>query len=69
MLHTMIELTFVKVLMLIGQFVNNGIFLDKGFKFQPYVCNGCHGRSVRSMKPKDTAILNICSVDYNCIIN
>ena len=34
-------------------------FLDKGFKFQRYVCNGCH----------DFKQLHIRDVDYCCIIN
>ena len=45
----MIELTFLKELMLIKQgnqmrviVVNIGIFLNKGFKFQTHVCNRCH---------------------------
>ena len=44
----MIKLMFPKVLMLIRQmhqtsvlFVIIDIFLDKGFKFQSSVCNGC----------------------------
>ena len=47
----MIELTFLKELILIRQanqknviFVTIDIwyFLDKGFKFQPNISNGCH---------------------------
>ena len=34
------------------------IFLDKGFKFQPSVCNGSHNVSM-FMKPKSTVISNI----------
>ena len=44
-------------------------FLDKRFRFQLYVCNGCHDASTMSMKSKDTIISNICSVDYHCIKN
>ena len=43
------ELTFLKELMSIKQvnqknvmFVTIVFFLDKGFKFQTYVCSGCH---------------------------
>ena len=32
-------------------------FLDKGFKFQPNVCNGCH--HVLMMSINDIGILNI----------
>ena len=41
-------------------------FLDKGFKFQPHVCNDV---SMMSMNLKDIAILNIHSIAYHCIIN
>ena len=44
-------------------------FLDKEYKFQPYVCDGCHDASIMSTKSKHIATLNICSVDYHCIIN
>ena len=44
-------------------------FLDKGFKFQPNVCNGCHDILMMSMNLSDIAILNINSVDYCCIIS
>ena len=38
-------------------------FLDKAFKFQPYVCNGCHDVLMISMN-----LMNINGVDYRCII-
>ena len=44
-------------------------FLDKGFKFQPYVWNGCHDELMMSMNLSDIAILNINGVNYPCIIN
>ena len=44
-------------------------FLDKGFKFQPNVCNGGHDVLMISIKLSDIAILNIQGVDYRCIIN
>ena len=39
-------------------------FLDKGFKFQPDVCNGCHNLLMMSMNLIDIAILNINDADY-----
>ena len=43
-------------------------FLDKGFEFQPYLCNGCHDVLMRSINLKDISIfLNIRCVDYCCI--
>ena len=43
--------------------------LDKVFKLQPYVCNGCHDVSMMSMNPSNIAILTIPGIDYRCIIN
>lgn len=46
--YIMIELIFLKVLMLVRQlplniilFVTIGIFLDREFTFEPTVCNSC----------------------------
>ena len=44
-------------------------FLDKGFKFQPDVCKGCHNVLMMPIKLNDIAILNIRCLDYCCIIN
>ena len=43
-------------------------FLGKGFKFQPYVCNGYHDLLIMSVTLSDIAILNINGADYCCII-
>ena len=43
-------------------------FFEKGFKFQPNVCNGCHDVLMMSMNLNDTAILNIHNFDYRCIV-
>ena len=45
------------------------VFLDKGFKFQPHVCNGSHDVLMMSMNLNDIAILNIHDAEYCCIIN
>ena len=52
----MIKLTFLKELILIKQmhqmsviFVTIDIFLDKGSKFQLYICNGCHDVLIMSI--------------------
>ena len=37
--------------------------LDKGLKFQPYVCSGCHDVLMMSISLSDIAILNIHGVD------
>ena len=44
-------------------------FLDKGFKFQPDVCNGSDDVLLMSMNFSNTAILNIHGADYCCIIS
>ena len=44
-------------------------FLNKGFKFQPNVCNRCHDLLMMSMNLSDIAILNIKGSDYRCIIS
>ena len=43
-------------------------FLDKRFTF-PHVCNGRHDVLIMSINLSDIAFLNICGVDYCCIIN
>ena len=42
--------------------------VDKGFKFQPNVCNGCHALLVMSVKLRNIAFLNINVADNRCII-
>ena len=44
-------------------------FLHKRFKFQPYVCSGCHDVLMVSMNLSNIVILNIHGVDYCCIIS
>ena len=43
-------------------------FLDKGFRFKTYVCNGLHDLLMVFMSLDDVAILNISGVDHRCII-
>ena len=45
------------------------IFLDKGFKFQPDVCNDFHNVLMMSMNLSDIASLNMHGTDYCCIIS
>ena len=44
-------------------------FLEKGFKFQPDICNGCHDVLMMSVNLSHITILNIHGADYCCIIN
>ena len=43
-------------------------FKDVGYKFQSYVCNGCHAVSIMVYELKNIAILNVKGVDYRCIL-
>ena len=43
-------------------------FSNKGFEFQPNVCNRCHDLLMMSMKLSDITILNIKIAGYCCII-
>ena len=70
----MIELTFLKRLMLVRQahpksvaFFTIGMFLYNGFKFQPRVCNGCQDVLMLSMNLSKIAILNIHGIDCCCL--
>ena len=67
---------FPKELMLIKQanqkaviFVAVGIFLNKRFKFQIYICKRCHDLLMISVNLSNIVILNIKRPDYCCIIN
>ena len=40
-------------------FVTIGIFLDKGFKSQPKVCNGCHDALMISINLNNIALLKV----------
>ena len=43
-------------------------FKDVSFKFQPYVCNGCHTVLKVAYELKNIAISNAKGVDYRCIL-
>ena len=44
-------------------------FLDKGFKFQSYVCNRRHDLVMIFMNLSDRAILNIAGSDCRCNVS
>ena len=44
-------------------------FLEINFRIQSKVCNMCHDMLIMSVHLNNIAILNICGVDYWCIIN
>ena len=43
-------------------------FKDIGFKYQPYVCNGCHDFSMIIQNLDDFVILKVKGVDYRCCV-
>ena len=43
-------------------------FKDVGYKFQRYLCNGCHAVSIMRQVLKNIAIFNAKGVDYRCIL-
>ena len=43
-------------------------FKDIGYKFQPYLCNECHGVSIMAYKLKNIAMLSAKGVDCRCIL-
>ena len=43
-------------------------FKDIGFKYQPYVCNGCHDFSMIVQNLDDFLILRVKSVVYRCCV-
>ena len=43
-------------------------FEDLSYKFQPYLCNGCHAVSMMAYELKNIEILNTKGVDYRCIL-
>ena len=71
----MIELTFLKDLILIKQVLQKSAiyywyFLDKGCKFQPDVWNGCHDDVlITSINLSDIAIPKIHGVTCHIIIS
>ena len=43
-------------------------FKDIAFKYQPYVCNGCHDFSMIVQKLDNFVILKVKCVDYRCCV-
>ena len=39
-------------------------FLNKGFKYEPYLCNGCHDLAQKAMNSIDVAIVSIKGNGY-----
>ena len=72
--YIMIELTFLKKLILIKQELKCAVcpywyFLNYSFMFQPNVCNRCHDLLLMFLSLSNTAILKVKGSDYHCIIS
>ena len=44
-------------------------FFNHGFKFQDFVCNGCHDLTMLSVNISDNVIITIKNDDYRSIIH
>ena len=67
----MIELVFLKVLIILGIDINKCeetsrkcslckfyYFLDKNFKYGPYLCDGCYDMSMKAVSIQNLTIIN-----------
>ena len=45
------------------------LFFNHGFKFQDYVCNGCHDLSILCLNISNIDIITVRNVDYRRIIH
>ena len=43
-------------------------FKGIGYKYEPYVCRGCHDLLMMAYELKNIAILNAKGVDYRCVL-
>ena len=43
-------------------------FKDIDYRYEPFVCNGCHDISMMAYELENIAILNVKGVDYTCVI-
>ena len=43
-------------------------FKNIGYKYEQYVCNGCHDLSMTVYNLNDFMILNIKGVDFRCFV-
>ena len=45
------------------------LFFNHGFKFQNYICNGCHDLTIWCFNVNNITIITVQNVDYLCIIH
>ena len=44
-------------------------FFNHGFKFQDFVCIGCHGLTILCLNISGITIITVKNIDYRCIIH
>ena len=44
-------------------------FFNHGFKFQDYICNGCHDLTMVCFNLSDITIITVKNIDYRYIIH
>ena len=44
-------------------------FFNHGFKFENYVCNGCHDLTMLSVNISDIAFITVKNTYYRCIVH
>ena len=52
-----------------SSYIFNVRSLNHGFKFQDYLCNGCHDLRILSDNITNITIITVKNVDYCCIIH
>ena len=45
------------------------VFFNHGFKFQGYVCNGCHDLTILSVNISDITVITVKDADFRCVIH
>ena len=44
-------------------------FFNHGFRFQNFVCNGCHDLTILCLNISNIAFITVKNFDYHCIIH
>ena len=45
------------------------LIFNHGFRFQDFVCNGCHDLAISCLRLSNIGIIAIKGVEYRCIIH
>ena len=44
-------------------------FFNHGFKFQDYLCDGCHDLTMLCLNISNITIITVKNIDYHCIVH